>query len=409
EVWRGVLKLLKIHRFILRAKEEWLWIFDQCRREDGGLIKAFLNCTLYWIWFERNARRFKEVASIAQITVEKIRREVCRLLNARKIKMKDTAENKALMQDLNFTAVLHKEEIVQCSWKLPPQNIVKINAAGSLNKVRAGYGGILRDEKGEVLCSFSAVADMSIILQLELQAIYEGVKLCNILGFRKILIASDSRNAIQRLKGEQSSPWYTRETVTTIQELCSEMEEHSYIHVFGVPDYGPELYQIKDLTATNRSELGLNPSKKLVCFDGPHIEDTLMGLTLKRGLMVTPKNHPSSEFDTQFSGEENFLLITDSLSNTPNSDLGLQATAANETEMDEKIIEAIEGIHYQKENHLAHIIATDPFQPEDLSEYANPSNLVTNPSSPTNSNQQVGFGAGAAPGGNSAGLGNNEV
>ncbi|KAF5186342.1 hypothetical protein FRX31_024074, partial [Thalictrum thalictroides] len=48
----------------------------------------------------------------------------------------------------------------------------------------------------------------------------------------RVLIASDSKNAVLCLKGEQVVPWYTRETIQEIQEMCQRLEDHTFIHVF---------------------------------------------------------------------------------------------------------------------------------------------------------------------------------
>jgi hypothetical protein len=86
-------------------------------------------------------------------------------------------------------------------WAPPPNEGLKFNVDGSFSneQLRAGIGGVLRNGKGEVLCSFSAHIGNVDIASAELMAIQKACVLCaskDCLKRRQIVIESDSRVAV---------------------------------------------------------------------------------------------------------------------------------------------------------------------------------------------------------------------
>lgn len=69
----------------------------------------------------------------------------------------------------------------------------------------ASAGGVLRDHEGNFILGFASALFPCNALEAELQAIYMGLKLAILRGFRKTVIESDSLNAVRIIKGGCSS------------------------------------------------------------------------------------------------------------------------------------------------------------------------------------------------------------
>ncbi|KAM3343232.1 hypothetical protein P3S68_025321 [Capsicum galapagoense] len=92
---------------------------------------------------------------------------------------------------------------VDISWSFPPTGCIKINTDGSfmLNSGLAGFGGVARDDQGRWLGSFCGrlgfVATSS--LTAELWAIHSGLSLAKKYNMKKVIIETDSSNALMLL------------------------------------------------------------------------------------------------------------------------------------------------------------------------------------------------------------------
>ena len=92
------------------------------------------------------------------------------------------------------------------AWSPPMVNALFFNVDGSvLNPPGpAGIGGVLRDHNGKVLCVFSKYVGIHDVLGAELLAILRACELVGLKGelaFNSISVISDSRNAVNWIKG----------------------------------------------------------------------------------------------------------------------------------------------------------------------------------------------------------------
>lgn len=90
------------------------------------------------------------------------------------------------------------------SWQKPAFGWTKLNTDGSVDPENAGFGGLLRDYRGEPICAFVTKAQCDDVFLVELSAVWRGLVLASGLGIRVIWVESDSESVVEtinRLRG----------------------------------------------------------------------------------------------------------------------------------------------------------------------------------------------------------------
>ncbi|KAF5191508.1 hypothetical protein FRX31_018908 [Thalictrum thalictroides] len=72
------------------------------------------------------------------------------------------------------------------------QGIVKLNSDGAVRDSGNGFGGLLRNWEGEVLCAYSSNDICNSVFHQELNAVHQGLKLALFSNVRSLEVASDS-------------------------------------------------------------------------------------------------------------------------------------------------------------------------------------------------------------------------
>ncbi|KAF5194529.1 hypothetical protein FRX31_015884 [Thalictrum thalictroides] len=88
----------------------------------------------------------------------------------------------------------------------------------------SGFGGILRDNEGEVLCAFTGSDSSSFVFQQKLLAVLRGIQLAQKLGVKRIEIASDSLRVIRTINQQEESPWDCMDQIMEISELADRFD-----------------------------------------------------------------------------------------------------------------------------------------------------------------------------------------
>ncbi|KAK4266635.1 hypothetical protein QN277_027525 [Acacia crassicarpa] len=86
------------------------------------------------------------------------------------------------------------------SWTPPPPHSVQIDVDGAVrHQHQAACGGVIRNAQGEWLMEFCKSLGQHSVIEAEIQAIMLGLKMGHQMGLQKVLIYSDSLNAISIL------------------------------------------------------------------------------------------------------------------------------------------------------------------------------------------------------------------
>lgn len=114
-----------------------------------------------------------------------------------------------LLRNLNQIAnILNpvSRSIRWCEWEKPKFGWTKLNTDGSIQREAAGFGGLLRDHKGEPICAFVSKAPQGDVFLVELWAIWRGLVLSLGLGIKEIWVESDSMSVVNTINRKQTCP-----------------------------------------------------------------------------------------------------------------------------------------------------------------------------------------------------------
>ncbi|KAL5706481.1 hypothetical protein ACHQM5_024641 [Ranunculus cassubicifolius] len=100
-----------------------------------------------------------------------------------------------------------KKQPIQCVWTKPEEGVVKLNTDGSLSSTFQGYGGLIRDSRGDVKMVYRGSSSMRSILYQEMAGIEQGLKVCAEMQFPKVEVASDSLRAVNVILGKEKVHW----------------------------------------------------------------------------------------------------------------------------------------------------------------------------------------------------------
>lgn len=103
-----------------------------------------------------------------------------------------------------------------CTWKKPEPGWIKLNTDGSVDRKRAGLGGLLRDYEGVAICACVSEVPCDDIFLVELLAIWRGLTLARSIGIKMIWVESDSMSAVKTINKEQS---HSQKAVCCLQHI----------------------------------------------------------------------------------------------------------------------------------------------------------------------------------------------
>lgn len=165
------------------------------RDEESAAWHIYFGVVLDTIWRNRNDWVISRKQSLTQASIITIRSQVECIMacNMRSEILKPKATC------MSETMVNH--------WKLPPEGSWKLNCDGSVtsNGHAAGCGGILRDQRGNLMFAFSHRLEACSVLELELWGVYPGISLAWGRGYRKLIVEVDSVEAIELLEMGRSA------------------------------------------------------------------------------------------------------------------------------------------------------------------------------------------------------------
>lgn len=144
----------------------------------------------------------------------------------------------ALFQNLNQIAKLNLEKccdlldpVIWCTWKKPKSGWTKLNTDGSIDRENAGFGGLLRDYRGDPICAFvSKAPSRDDIFLVELWAIWRGLVLALGLGIKVIWVESDSMSVVNTINKKQSFSPKAGSCLKDIWELLNKFEKKRVSH-----------------------------------------------------------------------------------------------------------------------------------------------------------------------------------
>lgn len=117
-----------------------------------------------------------------------------------------------------------------CVWTKPEFGWMKLNTDGSVDKRNAGFGGLLRDFKGEPICAYVSKTYTNDIFMAELWAIWRGLVLASSLGLKLIWVESDSMSVVKTINKEQHYGPKASNYLEDIWKLLRKFDEYKVSH-----------------------------------------------------------------------------------------------------------------------------------------------------------------------------------
>ncbi|XAR62065.1 hypothetical protein NMG60_11016659 [Bertholletia excelsa] len=116
------------------------------------------------------------------------------------------------------------------TWKKPEIGWTKLNADGSVDRESAGFGGLLRDYKGEPICAYASKFPGDDIFLVESLAIWRGLILASRLGVKAIWVESDSMSVVKTINKEQPYGPRASRCLRHIWKLLKKFEKYKVSH-----------------------------------------------------------------------------------------------------------------------------------------------------------------------------------
>jgi len=153
-----------------------------------------------------------------------------KLNNVNLLNRRDEGILKCFNMPLN---VMRKEIVIPVRWKQPKQGWVKLNVDGcSLgNPGPSGAGGIIRDEKGNLVCGFAIAMGHHSNNYSELMGLLHGLRYIGLMGFLFVEIELDSLLVLNWLKNQRCGLWYMEDYWDEIQSRLAGINV-SFVHCY---------------------------------------------------------------------------------------------------------------------------------------------------------------------------------
>lgn len=240
---------------------------------ENSLPQAFFNCNLKeWLALNLKSKRTLRGSSwrmlfgaasscIWQARNERVFQGKC--TSAREISVKAfyhaVAFNQSIIDNKQVSFPTSRNSLGQACWSAPDPGVVKLNcdgAVGCLGEIAAA-GGILRDHLGGFILGFASGLGECSVVEAEIHAIQMGIKLANLKRIRKMIIETDSLDAVRLIKEGCSSLHPLFSLISDVQDMLRSDQELSLNHIFR------EANSVADCFA--KSGLMLDKCSKLFC------------------------------------------------------------------------------------------------------------------------------------------------
>ncbi|KAJ1421326.1 Zinc finger C2H2 superfamily [Sesbania bispinosa] len=151
------------------------------------------------------------------------------LLSSAQKKIKGMILLKNLNQIANILSPVSRS-VRWCEWTKPESGWTKLNTDGSIHRETAGFGGLLRDYRGEPICAFVSKAPQGDVFLVELWAIWRGLVLSLGLGIKSIWVESDSMSVVKTINKKQPSCPKADSSLKQIWKLLNKFDKYKISH-----------------------------------------------------------------------------------------------------------------------------------------------------------------------------------
>ncbi|XP_073051334.1 uncharacterized protein [Primulina eburnea] len=173
----------------------------------GGHVREFLPCIVLWfLWTARNDAKHRhlpisgETVKYHILSYLRLAHSACIVKPRHWLGVFHVARSMGILVALHR---LHRTAIV--CWLRPPSGCFKLNVDGSSRGISgdSAVGGVVRDDSGRVVLSFSEFIGDGSSLRAEVWAVWRGLLLCSDHSFFLLWIELDSLTSIQLVRSRR--------------------------------------------------------------------------------------------------------------------------------------------------------------------------------------------------------------
>lgn len=227
ELWLKLKRVMGYTRTAPTMEEELRWLLLLVQK-DG--VRLIFPAYIHWLWRARNMKIFEDKNLTADIVLHLVLNDVRVRMAANRYSMEDTQSRQYLEERWGINIEIKRKKLIGTKWNKPPIGVVKLNTDGSLSK-DSKWGAVVWDHEGEALAAAHGISPYTLIDEIELDAVQQGLKVVKRHGFRELIINIDSATVVHYLRMEDP-PWNVRHRVHRIKQDMEEMRmclvEHYY-------------------------------------------------------------------------------------------------------------------------------------------------------------------------------------
>ncbi|XP_073037089.1 uncharacterized protein [Primulina eburnea] len=186
--------------FLSAWKRDLVW-------SRGGHVREFLPCIVLWfLWTARNDSKHRHLPVSGETVKYQILSYLRLAHSARTVKPRHWLGVFHVARSMGISVALHRlHRTAIVRWLRPPSGCFKLNVDGSSRGVSgdSAAGGVVRDDSGRVVLSFSEFIGAGSSLRAELWAVWRGLLLCSDHSFFPLWIELDSLTSIQLIRSRR--------------------------------------------------------------------------------------------------------------------------------------------------------------------------------------------------------------
>lgn len=197
-----------------------LWLYGSHRRSQlGRSILAIIFFGLWETWKTRCRMKYDEESFNANLLLRRVYTQVYDLNIIHDPKRMPSIFETVNLENIGIpvrTVQLRKGKWI--GWMKPQAPVFKLNVDGSRKGIHSAGGGVVRDHRGDFVCSFSSPYDCADAMEAELAALLEGMRMCQAQELVNVCIEMDSALAVKMIDDSSQIQWRYVHIVRRIKE-----------------------------------------------------------------------------------------------------------------------------------------------------------------------------------------------
>ncbi|OVA09801.1 Ribonuclease H domain [Macleaya cordata] len=204
----------------------WAWFNVAPVGSQMGSLAIIAPIVIIWeIWSERNRRRHNE----AHVSNYRTRFKVLKWIHDINTRIKVVRHSPSALQNILGTCgvsltPVHRRKSKILRWSTPPPGYFILNTDGASADLLAAGGGVIRDNRGNIVAAFYSFYGPGTNNLAESRALLDGLLLCRQIGIRRIAVRVDSKLVASWYHLKYKIPWTILRWWNKIRETARNLD-----------------------------------------------------------------------------------------------------------------------------------------------------------------------------------------